>query len=150
MKKFFLIIFILLTQIVSFADAQEITMEKAITYLNEKLKGNCIFSIKEKLTIKFIENGKEVREEVFYPEQIDPNSVNFATEGQYVYFKCMENAEGCIQKWNYSTNAKKATSRSTIPVGQCNEKTIIGIQKAIVHIIMLIQDPKYKLFEFFE
>ncbi|MBN8703932.1 MAG: hypothetical protein J0M08_12765 [Bacteroidetes bacterium] len=128
------------------AQEKNISLTETLRYLNTKLEGNYSFDVKNgELFLKCFKDGKVYREDKAYLNDIDPFSVTYVKDENSVVFKCLENSLNCIiRSFKQGTgSSKNSFKRSPITVEGMDEKSINGIQSAIIHMIRLVQNSKY-------
>jgi hypothetical protein len=149
MKYFILIFFSLFISIISVS--QEVTKEKTVKYINEKLKDYCIFDIKDtKLIINFFKDGENYRQDKMFGDALDYKTIFYSEDEKSIIMKCLSSEDECIERNIYKQNAKKPYTRLAINVEHLDQKSIDSLIKAFAHMIRLCGEPDYKLFEFFE
>jgi len=131
-------------------NAQNITMEKTIEYVNQKLEGKYKVTVKKGfLLVDCFDQEKMVRHDEIDLIRINAEAIAFLETEKQVVLKCKYDQAECIDREIYTVRKKTQISRSAIEVGE-DAKTGFGLAKAFTHIVKLIQFPKYKNEEWFE
>ena len=146
--KYILLCFIVL-QFITTVNAQKITMEQTLEYINKNVGDKCTVEIKKQLIVKFYKNGEIYRQDKVYIEDLDSYAVVYLHDEKAVILKCKEGIEECIERRLYVNKIKRAYSRLSIIVNS-DEKAGKGLEKAFIHLIKLVQEPRYKSSEPFE
>ncbi|OFX55980.1 MAG: hypothetical protein A2046_15140 [Bacteroidetes bacterium GWA2_30_7] len=148
MKAIFILI--ILFSVISI-NAQEVTNEQTIKYINGKLKNNCVLEAKTNQLILQFYKGKEMyRQDKANVYGLDPDKVSYKAEENAIILYCLEPDDECVMRWIFKNNVKKTYSRSNISVENLDEKSINGLVKAFSHLIKTYHVPDYKLYEYFE
>ncbi len=143
-----LLCFIVL-QFITTVNAQEITMQQTLEYINKNLGKNCSVEIKKQLIVKLYKNGEIYRQDKVYIEDLDSDAVVYLHDENAVILKCKEGIEECIERRLYVNKIKRTYSRLSIIVNS-DEKAGKGLERAFIHLIKLVQEPGYKSSEPFE
>lgn len=139
---------VLFAQSYLFSSAQSITMEETLTYINNKLSGKYIIEVKKGLL--FLSSFKEevkMMDETAQITDLIPDVI-YSEEEQSLIIKCAD-GDKCVQREQYLVKEKNYLSRIKIAT-PLDEKAVKGLQKAFLHLIKLVYDPKYKNAEPFE
>lgn len=121
--------------------AQNISMEETLAYINAKLDGKYSFDVKRGLLlVSSYKDGMKMMDEKILITDLNPEVEFFENEKALIIKcaggeKCVEREEYFVKKKNYFTRINIAT-----PEG---EKSVKGLQNAFLHIIKLVQFPKY-------
>lgn len=145
------VLFLIIIFSVFFAKAQEITKERTINYINDKLKNNCVVdATTNQLTLQFYKAGKIYRQDAVTVKDLNYENVIYKAEENTIAIYCINTDEDCIMRLIYKDNIKKWFSRITINIENLDEKSINGLIKAFSHLIKSYHVPDYKLYEYFE
>lgn len=118
-----------------------IDVTETLAYLNGKFKGKYTFDVKNgKFYMEGFKNGKKVREDKATINDFDRESVKYSEEEKAVIFKCKESEDNCIDRVLYfPEKTHNQYGRINLIVEGMDEKSINGIQKALVHLFRLCQ-----------
>jgi hypothetical protein len=148
-NKSFLVLFSFCSIIfcTNYSFGQDITLTETLKYLNTKLDGKYKFDVKNgQMFLKCFKDGKVYRDDNAYLNDIDPFSVTYIQSENAVVMKCLENSLDCIRRtFKQGTGtSKNVFKRCPVSVEGLDKKSIDGIQNALVHMIRLVQDSKYR------
>lgn len=127
--------------------AQNISLTETLKYLNTKLEGKYKFDVKNgEMFLKCFKKGQVYRDDKAYIADLDPFSISYIKAENVVVIKCLEGSLDCIVRtFKQGTGtSKNVFRRCPISVEGMDKKSIDGIQNALVHMIRLVQDTKYK------
>lgn len=151
MHKVKQIILLLLFFSAKFSFSQGITLTETLTYLNEKFKGKYVFDVKAgQLTLDCYNNGTKIRQDKVYISDLNPLSLTYSEEEKAVILKCLDDKGDCIDRRLLTQKSKNYYKRIAFLMEGETEKSINGVQRALTHLIRLIQDKSYKSAEPFE
>lgn len=128
-----------------------ITMEKTVSFVESKLKGNCTLDMKNggKLILKYSKNGEVYREDMLFLTEMDTSSIAYQAEEKSVVINCVEGNEECVVRRLYKDNEKRFYSRVNFAFDFEPEEARVLID-ALKHMILLVKDDKYKRTKPFE
>lgn len=146
LKNSFLCCCFSLLSVVSFA--QNISMEETLAYINGKLSGKYVIDVKRGLLLltSYKENMKMMEETILITD-LKPE-VTFSEEEKAIIIKCTD-GDKCLERKEYLVEKKNYFSRLKIVTPE-DERSVKGLQKAFLHLLRLVQEPKYKSTESFE
>ena len=123
-------------------------MEETLTYINSKLKGKYTIDVKKGLLL-LTSYKEEVKmmEETLLITDLNPDVI-YSDEEKALIVKCND-ADKCIERKEYLVEKKNYFSRLKI-VTPDDDNSVKGLQKAFLHLIKIVQIPKYKSAEPFE
>jgi hypothetical protein len=151
MPKIKQIILLLFCLFIKFSFSQNITLTETLKYLNEKFRDKYTFDMKNgQLILDCFTDGKKIREDRVYVVELDPFSVTFSDEEKAVIVKCLDDKGDCIDRRLFIRKDKNYYKRIAFLMDGADEKSIKGVQNAIIHMIRLTQDLKYQSSEPFE
>ncbi len=131
--------------------AQNINLTETLKYLNTKFNDKYTFDIKNgQLFLNCFTDGKKVREDRVYVIELDPFSIAYNEEEKAVILKCLSDKGDCIDRRLFIRKEKNYYKRIAFLMEGESEKSIQGVQNALIHMIRLIQDVKYQNSEPFE
>ncbi len=144
-NTFFCCCFFLLSA-VSFA--QNISMEETLAYINGKLTGKYVIDVKKGLLLltSYKEEMKMMEETILITD-LNPEVI-YSDEEKALIIKCID-GDKCIERKEYLVEKKNYFSRLKIVTPE-DDKSVKGLQKAFLHLLRLVQEPKYKSTETFE
>ena len=144
MQFFFLLVSFFIIDANKPVFSQEKTLGDALDYLNVKFQGKCKFDSKDgDLTINFFKNGKKYRTDKMEIKDLDFMSVTYSQEEGGIIIKCYETVAGCIARETELGQQNKSYNNRILFVYEGDEKSIQGIQNALIHAIRLIREKKY-------
>ncbi len=145
--KKFLLLFCFL-HFISAAHAQNITMEETLAYINGKLKDTYTIDVKKGLLlVASFKEGMKLMDETILITDLNP-AVIYSEEEKSLILKCKD-GDKCVERKGYLVEKKNYFSRVKI-VTPPDDKSIKGLQKAFLHMLKLVHEPKYKNAEPFE
>lgn len=128
--------------------SQNISMEETLSYINRKLIGSYQIDVKRGLLLLTSYKGNsKMMEEIILVTDLKPEVI-YSEEEKAIIIKCTD-ADKCIERKEYLVEKKNYFSRLKIVTPE-DEKTVKGLQKAFLHLLRLVQEPKYKSAESFE
>jgi hypothetical protein len=129
--------------------AQGITMEQTLAYVNGKFGGICQLDVLRGLLIAKYYDGKEVfREDQVLCKSLNMNSMKYDKELRMLTIDC-SGAAKCVDRQLFVRKIQRDYNRISFPV-TLDPKSEAGMKKALVHMVNLVLDPKYKSAEPFE
>ncbi len=130
-------------------NAQEITMEQTLTYINGKIGpiGN-IDVIRGVIIAKFTEGIDIYREDQVLCKSLDLNSMGYDATQKVFYINCNGTSK-CVDRQLFMKKIQRDYARLSFPAS-LDPKSVAGMKKAFTHMIKLVLDPKYKSSEPFE
>lgn len=132
-------------------NAQEVTNEQTINYINKKLINDCIVEANtNQLILQFFKSKEMYRQDKANVFGLNPDNVKYNVDEKAIIIYCLDPSDDCIMRWIYKNNIKKSFTRLNISVENLDEKSINGLVKAFSHLIKTYHVPDYKLYEFFE
>lgn len=128
--------------------AQHISMEETLAYINGKLTGKYQIDVKRGLLLltSYKDNTKMMEETTLITD-LKPEVI-YSEEEKAIIIKCTD-GDKCIERKEYLVEKKNYFSRLKI-VTPDDEKSVKGLQKAFLHLLRLVHEPKYKSTESFE
>ncbi|MCG3164970.1 MAG: hypothetical protein POELPBGB_00730 [Bacteroidia bacterium] len=144
-KSFLFCIFFLVSAI---SVAQNISMEETLAYINGKLSSKYEIDVKRGLLLltSYKDNMKMMDETILITD-LNPEVV-YSEEEKAIIIKCNE-GDKCVERKEHLVEKKNYFSRLKIVTPE-DEKSVKGLQKAFLHLLRLVQEPKYKSTETFE
>jgi len=144
-----LLTFFFLVTLFSPANAQEITEDQTLEYINSKLADGCQVQTKKLFNVTFSKNGDVFREDRIALEDLDPESMSYNEEEGKLIVRCYDRSGKCIDRSIYKQDLRRGYSRIAFPLKGGVEEAE-GIQKALLHLINLEMDDDYSSSEWFE
>jgi hypothetical protein len=146
LKKTIICFVFALYSVISFS--QNISIEETLTYINGKLTGKYILDVKKGLLlVTSYKEDMKMMDETLLITDLNPDVI-YSQEENALIIKCAD-ADKCIERKEYLVKKKNYFSRLKIVTPE-DDKTVKGLQKAFLHMIKLVQEPKYKNAELFE
>jgi len=143
-----IILLFCLSHFITFADAQNITMEQTLAYINGKLENSYTIDVKKGLLlVTSYKEGVKMMDETSLITDLNPDVI-YSEEEKSLILKCVDR-DKCVQREQYLVKEKNYISRIKI-VTPPDDISVKGLQKAFLHLLKLIQEPKYKNAEPFE
>lgn len=128
--------------------AQNISMEETLAYINGKLKGKYSIDVKKGLLLlTSYKDDVKMMEETSLINDLNPVII-YSVEEKSLILKCAD-GDKCVQREQYLVKEKNYISRIKIVTPE-DEKSVKGLQKAFLHLVKLVEEPKYKSVEPFE
>lgn len=128
--------------------AQNISMEETLSYINGKLKGKYSVDVKKGLLLlTSYKDEVKMMDETSLITDLNPVII-YSVEEKSLILKCVD-GDKCVQREQYLVKEKNYISRIKIVTPE-DEKSVKGLQKAFLHLVKLVQEPKYKSAEPFE
>ena len=132
------------------SNAQNITMEKTLDYINQKLAGKYTVDVKKgNLHLECFEKGKIVRKDDIELMAINAEEVIYLEKEKQIVLKCRFDQAECIDRVLPEAGKKTQVSRTAIAV-EPDGRTEKGLVNAFIHMTKLIQYKKYSREEWFE
>jgi len=130
-------------------NAQEISMEQTLTYINGKISpiGN-IDVIRGVIIAKFTEGVDIYREDQVLCKSLDLNSMGYDATQKVFYINCNGTSK-CVDRQLFLKKIQRDYARLSFPA-TLDPKSVAGMKKAFTHMIKLVLDPKYESSEPFE
>ncbi len=127
---------------------QNISMEETLSYINGKLSGKYDIEVKRGLLLlTSYKDNMKMMEETTLITDLKPEVI-YSEEEKAIIIKCSD-GDKCIERKEYLVEKKNYFSRLKIVTPE-DEKSVKGIQKAFLHLLRLVNEPKYKSSESFE
>jgi hypothetical protein len=135
--------FLLAFTLIASAKAQEpISKEATISYLNQRLVGSDVLSLKGKfLEIESSREGTRIKNDKINIYDLDPKSVRYVAEENLVMATCFDDADGCIERLSLKVSRKSYRKRVTFVAD--NKLTGEIIANALRHLISVHADKDY-------
>lgn len=131
------------------ADAQDISMEETLTYINGKLGAVCQIDVLRGVLIAKYYDGTEIfREDQALCKSLNLNSMNYDKELRMFTMDCNGTTK-CVDRQLFVRKIQRDYNRISFPV-TLDAKSEAGMKKAFTHMFNLVLDPKYKSDEPFE
>ncbi len=143
MNKFFtgIVICVLSFLNVQKGNAQNITMEETVKYINSKFDGKCKLEvIKGFVQAQFYEGREVYRKDKVAVNDLDMMKMGFEKEESLFFIPCKGDQEGCVERNLYVNKIKKQYSRLSFVV-ENNQKNIDGLSEAFIHLYKLVDGP---------
>jgi hypothetical protein len=123
-------------------------MEETLAYINGKLTGKYVIDVKKGLLLltSYKEEMKMMEETILITD-LNPEVI-YSDEEKALIIKCID-GDKCIERKEYLVEKKNYFSRLKIVTPE-DDKSVKGLQKAFLHLLRLVQEPKYKSTETFE
>jgi hypothetical protein len=145
-KNIFL--FLVIVQSSFFSVAQNISMEETLAYINGKLTDKYIIDVKKGLLLVTSYKDKtKMMDEISLITDLNPEII-YSEEEKSLIIKCVD-GDKCVERKQYLVKEKNYISRIKIVTPEDN-LSVKGLQKAFIHALKLVQNPKYKNAEPFE
>ena len=130
-------------------NAQGITMEQTLKYINGKLGSGYEVDVNKGVIIARFSEGVEVyREDQVLYKTLDLNSMKYDASQRLFIINCKDGKE-CVDRQLFIRKEQRDYSRISFPV-TLDPKGVEGMKKAFTHMIRMIEDVKYKNSEPFE
>ncbi len=127
---------------------QNISMEETLAYINGKLKGKYSVDVKKGLLLlTSYKDEVKMMDETSLITDLNPVII-YSVEEKSLILKCAD-GDKCVQREQYLVKEKNYISRIKIVTPE-DEKSVKGLQNAFLHLIKLVQEPKYKSTEMLE
>jgi hypothetical protein len=137
-----------------FAYSQDISMEQTLEYINGKLGGKCSLDVSHGVINSLCrENGQVVREEQAPIHDLDINSIKYDAQYNIIYIDCKGGGKDKCDNREIFNIGPKSVYRGYSRISweaHLDEKSAEGMKKALVHMMRLVLEPKYKSSEPFE
>jgi len=128
---------------------QAITMEQTLEYINNKLKPTSELTVDRGILVsRYFKNGQIVREDQVMCKDLDMTTVEYDIQSGIFSINC-KSASKCVDRQMFVRKIQRDYGRISFPV-KLNGKSILGMEKAFVHMTKLVLDPKYQSTEPFE
>ena len=123
--------------------AQQISIDETINFINRILGDDVKLENKKGLTVSFYKNGEIYRRDIVGLEDLDPETIKYSEEEKYISIHCYSAAEGCVDRKLFESKIRRGYKRITFPadVDESRQKLLIG---AFDHLIRLYSDPDYE------
>jgi len=146
LKKIVLFTFFIQLSVLTFA--QNISMGESLAYINTKLAGKYTIDVKNGLLLLTSYKDKmKMMDEIILITDLNPDVI-YSDEEKSIIIKCRD-GDKCIERKEYLVEKKNYFSRLKIVTPE-DAKSVKGLQNAFLHLIKLVQQPKYKSTEPFE
>lgn len=130
-------------------NAQNITMEETLEYLNRKLQPECGVTVDRGILVaRFYDKGVLVREDQLFCKSIDLGSMRYDHENRLFIINCSGNAK-CVDRQLIIRKIQRDYQRISFPV-TLDAKGTEGMKRAFSHMVKLVLDTKYQNDEPFE
>jgi hypothetical protein len=128
--------------------AQNKSMEETLTYINGKLTGKYQIDVKRGLLLlTSYKDNMNMMDETILITDLKPEVI-YSEEEKAIIIKCTD-GDKCIERKEYLVEKKNYFSRLKIVTPE-DEKSVKGLQKAFLHLLRSVHEPKYKSTESFE
>lgn len=145
----FLIILNLVLVINQRVDAQDISMEETLQYVNGKFGSVCqIDVLRGALIAKYYDGSEIYREDQVLCKSLNLNSMNYDKELRMLTIDCNGTSK-CVDRQLFVRKIQRDYNRISFPV-TLDTRSESGMKKAFTHMFNLVADPKYKSAEPFE
>ncbi len=145
-KIFFLCIFI--TSFFYRLNAQDITMEQTVDYINQKFGGNYNVEVNYgSMVAIYQEGGQKYREDQVLIKDLDAGKVTYNAKTKMLLINCKSPTAKCVTREFLD---KRLYYNRVSFVINAGEKTANGLIKAFQHLIRLVNERGYKSSEPFE
>ena len=133
----------------SLVNAQEISMEETLGYLNRKLGGGIVVDVERGVIIaKYNQGGQLYREDQVLCKALDLPTMGYDSQEMVFYINCTGSSK-CVDRQLYVRKIQRDYGRLSFPV-TLDSKGVEGFKKAFTHMVRLVIEPKYKSSEPFE
>ncbi|MFI5218983.1 MAG: hypothetical protein ACHQNT_05790 [Bacteroidia bacterium] len=151
MKHFYTVLLLLGFE---FSNAQEITMEQTLDYINKKIAPSCSLDVlKGNILSVYKENGETIREDEVRVADLDMTSMKYDGTLKIFSINCKgAPSKKCVSRElpTYgSTGVYRPYARISWEVN-LSEKGVQGMKNAFMHMSRMVMEPKYKSNEPFE
>ncbi len=138
-----------LTLQTSNSNAQSISMEATLNYVNDKLGPDIKVEVARGYIIaKYYESGELYREDKASCKTLDISEIGYDKENRIMYVNCEGNAL-CVDRTLYQRKIRREYVRLSFPV-TLDERSANGMKNAMTHMIRLVNERKYESNEPFE
>lgn len=133
-----------------FSQSQSISMEKTITYINEKLNGKYTVDVKKGyLILECFDQGKLTRRDHIELIAIEVENITFLEKERQIILKCKFDQAECIDRILPEAGKRTQVSRTAITI-EADGKIEKGLIKAFTHMVKMIQFKNYENKEWFD
>jgi len=130
-------------------DAQDITMEQTLDYINGKFGAVCQVDVLRGVLLGRYYDGTQLyREDQVMCKALNINSMNYDKEHRMFTIDCSGTTK-CVDRQLFVRKIQRDYARISFPV-TLDPRGEAGMKKAFLHMIKLVLDPKYSSQEPFE
>lgn len=124
--------------------AQEtVSKEASILYLNKQLEQSDRLELKGKfLLVESSREGHIVKKDKINIYDLDPKAIRFVPEENMVVIRCLDDADGCVERTTIKVNRKSYRKRVTF--GVSSKEHGQKVARALRHLINLHTDKSYE------
>jgi len=128
--------------------AQDISMEQTLNYINGKGSGYSVDVNHGVIIARFSEGAEVYREDQVLYKTLDMNTMHY-DKGQRMFIINCKSTKECVDRQLFIKKIQRDYARLSFPV-TLDEKGVEGMKRAFKHMMLLIENPKYKSSEPFE
>ena len=123
-------------------------MEQTLNYINGKGSGYSVDVNHGVIIARFSEGVEVFREDQVLYKTLDMNTMHYDKAQRMFIINCKSGKE-CVDRQLFIKKIQRDYARLSFPV-TLDEKGVEGMKKAFKHMMLLIENPKYKSSEPFE